>query len=210
MKTILRRRQNPSVRKRSKAPLRINPGPAPRGTPGKAKGLILVTGGCRSGKSQFALEYSNRHFQKKLYLATCEALDEEMAKRIEDHKKKRGSDWQTVEEPIKIVDAIRQHGRCTEVILLDCITLWLSNLLMRQKSDHEILNEVSRLVDTVKQGRSSFLFVSNEVGMGIVPADPLGRRFRDLAGMANQKIARAAQTVVFMVSGMPILLKEEK
>ncbi len=169
--------------------------------------MIFITGGCRSGKSQFALDYANRHFHKKLYLATCEALDEEMAKRIEDHKKKRGLDWNTIEEPIKIADAIRQHGRRTEVVLLDCVTLWLSNLLMRQKGDQEIMDEVSRLVDTVKQGQSSFIFVSNEVGMGIVPADPLARRFRDLAGMSNQKIAEAAQTVVFMVSGMPIFLK---
>ena len=171
------------------------------------KGLILVTGGCRSGKSQFALDYANRHFRKKLYLATCEALDEEMAKRIEDHKKRRGSDWQTVEEPIHIAEAIRQQGNDIEVILLDCITLWLSNLLMRQKRDHEIMSEVNRLRDSVSQGQASFIFVSNEVGMGIVPVDPLGRRFRDLAGMANQKIAEAAQTVIFMVSGIPISLK---
>jgi adenosylcobinamide kinase / adenosylcobinamide-phosphate guanylyltransferase len=172
--------------------------------------LIFVTGGCRSGKSQFALDYANHHFHKKLYLATAEAFDEEMDKRIEDHKKKRGLDWQTVEEPIKVADAIRQHANHTEVILLDCITLWLSNLLMRQKSDHEVMNEVSTLIDTVKQGQSSFIIVSNEVGMGIVPVESLGRRFRDLAGMANQKIADVAQTVVFMVSGMPVFLKREK
>jgi adenosylcobinamide kinase / adenosylcobinamide-phosphate guanylyltransferase len=171
------------------------------------KKLILITGGCRSGKSQFALDYANRHFHKKRYLATSEALDEEMVKRIEDHKKRRGLDWQTVEEPIKIAEAIRQHEDDVEVILLDCITLWLSNLLMRQKSDHEIMNEVDKFIDTINQGQVSFIIVSNEVGMGIVPVDPLGRRFRDLSGMANQKIAEAAQTVVFMVSGMPIFMK---
>ncbi len=171
------------------------------------KKLILITGGCRSGKSQFALDYANRHFHKKMYLATSEALDEEMVKRIEHHKKRRGLDWQTVEEPIKIAEAIRQHENAIEVILLDCMTLWLSNLLMRQESDHEIMNEVSRLMDTVKQGQTSFIFVSNEVGMGIVPVDPLGRRFRDLSGMANQKIAEVAHTVIFIVSGIPIFLK---
>lgn len=169
--------------------------------------LILITGGCRSGKSQFALDYANRHFRKKLYLATCEALDEEMEKRIEVHKKKRGVDWQTVEEPIDIAEAIRQYENDAEVILLDCITLWLSNLLMRQKSDDEITSEVSRLMETVKKGQPSLIFVSNEVGMGIVPVEPLGRRFRDLAGMANQKIAEAADRVVFMVSGIPIFMK---
>jgi adenosylcobinamide kinase/adenosylcobinamide-phosphate guanylyltransferase len=171
------------------------------------KKMILITGGCRSGKSQFALDYANRHFRKKLYLATCEALDEEMAKRIEHHKKSRGLEWQTVEEPIKIAEAIRQHENDMEVILLDCITLWLSNLLMRQKSDHEIMEEVSRLMDTVKKSQPSLIFVSNEVGMGIVPLEALGRRFRDLAGMANQKIAEVAQTVILMVSGIPIFMK---
>jgi len=169
--------------------------------------LIFVTGGCRSGKSQFALDYANRHFQKKLYLATCEALDEEMVRRIEHHQLRRGLDWQTVEEPIKIAEAIKQHQNDTEVILLDCMTLWLSNLLMRKKDDREIMNEVNRLVDTVSPGQTSFVFVSNEVGMGLVPVEPLGRRFRDLSGMANQRIAEVAQTVVFMVSGIPIFLK---
>jgi len=215
-KLILRRRQTPPFRKGSKAPLSINPEPSTRAQaegqtpgfkPGKVEGLIFITGGCRSGKSQFALDYANRHFHKKLYLATCEALDEEMAKRIEDHQKRRGLDWQTVEEPIKIAEAMRQHGNNTEVILLDCITLWLSNLLMRQKSDHEIMDKVTRLIDTVRQGQTSLILVSNEVGMGIVPVEPSGRRFRDLAGMANQKIAEVAQTVVFMVSGIPIFLK---
>jgi len=171
------------------------------------KKLIFVTGGCRSGKSQFALDYANRHFRKKLYLATCEALDEEMAKRIKDHQKRRGADWQTAEEPTEIAAAIHQHENDVEVILLDCITLWLSNLLMRQKSDHEVMNEVSRLIDTVKKGPLSFIFVSNEVGMGIVPIESLGRRFRDLSGMANQKMAEAVQTVIFMVSGIPVFLK---
>jgi adenosylcobinamide kinase/adenosylcobinamide-phosphate guanylyltransferase len=169
--------------------------------------VIFVTGGCRSGKSQFALDYANRHFHKKLYLATCEALDEEMIKRIEQHQLKRGSDWKTVEEPIKIAEAIERHGNDVDVILLDCVTLWISNLLMHNKEDREIMNELDKFIDTMKQAQSSFVVVSNEVGMGLVPIEPLGRRFRDLSGMANQKIAEVAQTVVFTVSGIPIFLK---
>ena len=171
------------------------------------KKLIFVTGGCRSGKSQFAQDYANRRFRRKLYLATGEALDEEMAKRIVDHQKRRGADWQTVEEPIRIAEAIKEHENVVEVILLDCITLWLSNLLMRQKSDREIMNDLIALIDAIEKSPMSFILVSNEVGMGIVPGEPLGRRFRDLAGMANQKIAESAQTVAFMVSGIPICLK---
>jgi len=172
--------------------------------------MIFVTGGCRSGKSRYALDYANQHFSKKLYLATCEALDEEMAQRIEHHKKMRGPEWQTVEEPLEISDQIKLHGDEVEVIVLDCITLWLSNLLMRRKDNLEIMSEVSRLIDTVKQIPASLIIVSNEVGMGIVPADPLSRRFRDLSGMANQKIVGVAETVIFMVSGLPLFLKGGK
>jgi adenosylcobinamide kinase/adenosylcobinamide-phosphate guanylyltransferase len=169
--------------------------------------MILITGGCRSGKSRYALDYANRHFSKKIYLATGEALDQEMAQRIEHHKKMRGPEWQTIEEPKEIVDQIRLHGDGVEVIVLDCITLWLSNLLMRRKDDLDIIDEVNRLIDTINQGQTSLILVSNEVGMGIVPADPLSRRFRDLSGMANQKIAEVVHTVIFMVSGIPIFLK---
>jgi adenosylcobinamide kinase/adenosylcobinamide-phosphate guanylyltransferase len=171
------------------------------------KEVIFVTGGCRSGKSRFALDHADQHFSRKLYLATCEALDEEMAQRIEQHKKMRGPEWQTIEEPIKIVERIKECGEGVEVILMDCITLWLSNLLTREKTDLKIMDEMTRFVEMMKQTPTSFIVVSNEVGMGIVPADPLGRRFRDLSGMANQKIAAAANTVIFMVSGIPIFLK---
>lgn len=171
------------------------------------KKVILITGGCRSGKSRFALDYANRHFFSKIYLATCEPLDEEMAKRIELHKKTRGPEWRTVEEPIGVVEKIRQFGDEIEVTLLDCITLWISNLLMKWDDEQKIMDEVERLLETIQRSPSSFIFVSNEVGMGIVPSDPLGRRFRDLAGMVNQKITEGADTVIFMVSGIPIFLK---
>jgi adenosylcobinamide kinase/adenosylcobinamide-phosphate guanylyltransferase len=172
--------------------------------------MIFITGGCRSGKSRFALDYANQHFSKKLYLATCEALDEEMVQRIDHHKKMRGPEWQTIEEPVEIVNKIRQYGDEGDVILLDCMTLWLSNLLMRRKNDPEVMDEVNRFIDTVKQIPASLIIVSNEVGMGIVPADPLSRRFRDLSGMANQKIVEVAETVVFMISGLPLFLKGGK
>ncbi len=169
--------------------------------------MILITGGCRSGKSRFALDYSNQHFSRKLYLATSEVLDEEMAQRVENHKKARGSEWQTIEEPIDIIDKIRQYQDKVEVILLDCITLWLSNLMMKGDSDSKIMDEISTLIDTFRQCPNSSILVSNEVGLGIVPADPLGRRFRDLAGTANQRIAEVSETVIFMVSGIPLFLK---
>jgi adenosylcobinamide kinase/adenosylcobinamide-phosphate guanylyltransferase len=171
------------------------------------KKMIFITGGCRSGKSRFALDYADQHFSKKLYLATCEVLDEEMACRIEHHKKMRGPEWQTIEEPVEIVDKISQHGDKVEVILLDCITLWLSNLLTKGNTDLKIIDEINRFIEMIKQTPTSLIVVSNEVGMGIVPADPLSRRFRDLSGMANQRIAEKVDTVIFMVSGIPIFLK---
>ena len=171
------------------------------------KRMIFITGGCRSGKSRFALDYANQDFSKKLYLATCEALDEEMAQRIEHHKKMRGPEWQTIEESIAIVNEIREYGDKVEVILLDCITLWLSNLLIKWNSDLRIMDEVNRFIDVIKQSQTSLIIVSNEVGMGIVPVDPLSRRFRDLSGMTNQRIAEVVDTVICMVSGIPMFLK---
>lgn len=171
------------------------------------KNTILITGGCRSGKSCFALNYANRRFTKKLYLATGEVLDEEMALRVENHKKMRGPEWLTLEEPLEVVDKIKQHQGEVEVILLDCLTLWLSNLIMKGNHDSRIMEEVDKLEATVKQTPASLLMVSNEVGMGIVPADPLSRRFRDLAGMTNQRLSAAVDTVVLMVSGIPLYIK---
>jgi len=169
--------------------------------------MIFITGGCRSGKSRYALHYANQHFSRKLFMATCEALDEEMVRRIENHKKVRGPEWQTIEEPIEIVRKIRECGRGGEVILIDCLTLWLYNLLMKWDNDLKIIDETEKLIETIKQSPASLILVSNEVGMGIVPADALSRRYRDLLGTMNQRIAGALDTVIFMVSGIPIFLK---
>jgi len=169
--------------------------------------MIFITGGCRSGKSRYALQYANRHFSKKLFLATCEVLDEEMARRVENHKKVRGPEWTTIEEPVDIIKEIRECRRDEEVILIDCLTLWLYNLLMKWDNDLRIIDETEKLIGIIKQSPTSIILVSNEVGMGIVPADPLSRRYRDLLGMMNQRIAEALDTVIFMVSGIPIFLK---
>jgi len=173
------------------------------------KKLIFIIGGTRSGKSRFALDYANRYFSKKLYLATCKVIDEEMAQRVENHKKMRGPEWLTIEEPVNIVERIGQFWEKGEVILIDCLTLWLSNLLMRGESDKNIIDEIGSLIKTIKNNQTSFILVSNEVGMGIVPADPVSRRFRDLQGMANQKFAEASDILIFMVSGIPMVLKGE-
>jgi len=171
------------------------------------KRMIFITGGCRSGKSRYALDYANRHFSKKLFLATSEALDQEMAQRIENHKRVRGPEWQTVEEPVEIANKIKEHGGDGKVILIDCLTLWLYNLLMRWDDDSRVIDETDKLINVIKQNPASFILVTNEVGLGIVPADPLSRRYRDLLGTMNQRIAAALDTVIFMVSGIPLFLK---
>jgi adenosylcobinamide kinase/adenosylcobinamide-phosphate guanylyltransferase len=140
-------------------------------------------------------------------MATCEVLDDEMARRVENHQKMRGPEWETTEEPLEIVSKIRQYGEKVDIILVDCVTLWLSNLLMKGETDSKVMEEVDRFLEILGQTPASFIIVSNEVGMGIVPADPLGRRFRDLAGTVNQKIAQRVDTVIFMVSGIPLFLK---
>ena len=171
------------------------------------KRMIFITGGCRSGKSRYALDYANRHFFMKLFLATSEALDEEMVQRIENHKKVRGPEWQTIEEPVEIVNKIKEYGGEGRVILIDCLTLWLYNLLMRWDNDLRIMEETEKLIDSLKKSRLSSILVSNEVGMGIVPADPLSLRYRDLLGAMNQRFAASLDTLIFMVSGIPLFLK---
>ena len=171
------------------------------------KKTILVTGGCRSGKSRFALDYANRHFTNRLYLATGQALDEEMKERIRNHRKERGQDWRTVEEPLNIAGAIEQEATKAGVILIDCVTLWVSNMLLRDMPEEEIMHSVGALAEKIHKPLCSFILVTNEVGAGIAPENRLARRFRDLVGMVNQKLAACADEVYWLVSGIPIKIK---
>lgn len=175
--------------------------------------IVFITGGARSGKSRFALEKANSMNGKKIYIATAEPLDEEMKERIKRHKEERGREWLTMEEPIKIPKLLRElKGEC-DVILLDCLTLWLSNLMVAGKELSGEIEEFIADLKGIKNSSSSCLqplvlfIVSNEVGMGIVPENELARRFRDLAGMLNQRVAEIADEVYFMVSGIPLKIK---
>lgn len=168
---------------------------------------ILVTGGCRSGKSRFAQKWAEERGSNRLFLATARVTDEEMAERIRRHQKARGRGWETIEEPLLVDSVLREHGSRTDVILVDCITIWLSNLLMEGLSDERILERAHSLSQTLRQFSCSMAFVTNEVGWGVVPDNPLGRRFRDLAGSANQFLAESVDRVVLMVAGLPTFLK---
>jgi adenosylcobinamide kinase/adenosylcobinamide-phosphate guanylyltransferase len=172
------------------------------------KRVVFVLGGARSGKSGFALKLSAELPGQKTYLATAEPFDTEMAKRIERHKSERPADWDTIEEPTNIAAAIKgvDHGS-GGVILLDCLTLWLANLVKAGQSDEEIFLSVEGLKEACEETGSSVVAVSNEVGSGIVPDNAMARRFRDLAGIVNQRMAEFAGEVYFVAAGLPVRLK---
>ncbi len=167
---------------------------------------IFITGGARSGKSSFAITKASGFKGKKAYIATAEALDEEMEERIKKHKKDRGEDWDTYEEPLHISKVIEKIGDKYSVVLLDCLTLWLSNLIM---NNMDIEEEINTFVCSLSAIHCPLYIVSNEVGMGIVPENEIARRFRDMAGMLNQEVAEKADEVYMMVSGIPVKLKSE-
>lgn len=171
------------------------------------KKIIFITGGARSGKSRFAQELASKFSGPQAYLATAQPLDEEMTERILRHKKNRPEDWQTLEEPLRVAEAIKKNGDRFSLILLDCLTLWVSNLMMADWSEEKILAEADRLLQACQSTKCSFIIVGNEVGMGIVPDNPQARNFRDLSGLIQQKIARVADEVYFMVCGLPQKIK---
>jgi adenosylcobinamide kinase / adenosylcobinamide-phosphate guanylyltransferase len=171
------------------------------------KKIIFITGGARSGKSHFAQELAGEFPGRKVFLATAQALDEEMKGRIERHRSLRSAAWVTLEEPIRIVEAIRNQGDRMDLILLDCLTLWISNLMMAEWSEERILAEGDRLLEISKKVSASIILVTNEVGLGIVPDNPMARLFRDLSGFLNQKMARNADEVHFLISGLPQKIK---
>lgn len=171
------------------------------------KEIVFVTGGCRSGKSSFALDYANRHFIKKVYLATSLALDDEMKDRIRRHQEQRGSDWVTVEEEKEISKAISSLSKGIDVVLIDCLTMWISNLLLANQGQEQIFEELEYFIEIIKDSPQSIITVSNEVGYGVVPDNAISRIFRDVVGIANQRVAACSDTVVMTVAGIPNVIK---
>lgn len=172
------------------------------------KRILFITGGARSGKSIYALKDASEISGKKAYLATAEALDEEMRDRIENHKKQRGKDWDTYEEPLRIAEVIRKAGGKYTVIIVDCLTLWLSNIM---HAGLNIRQETENLIETLRNtdNISRIYIVSNEVGMGIVPENEMARKFRDMAGVLNQKVAEVADEVYLIAAGIPMKIKDK-
>jgi adenosylcobinamide kinase/adenosylcobinamide-phosphate guanylyltransferase len=164
----------------------------------------LVLGGARSGKSSFAEQLVEASGLERVYLATATAEDDEMRSRIAHHRERRGNGWMTVEEPLALVDALTREATRGRAVLVDCLTLWLSNLMFSGR-DPDV--EARRLTRFLGVARYPIIFVSNEVGLGLVPETPLGRSFRDAQGRLNQIIAAAVPDVVFIAAGLPLWLK---
>ncbi len=178
--------------------------------------LILLLGGARSGKSHYAETWAREHGERVLFVATAQAFDGEMCERIARHRAERPAGWQTLEAPLAVGNAVREawQAGAFDVVLLDCITLLASNILLSLPEDCNqddvsmaILAEIDSLLDAMTRSDATWLVVSNEVGMGVVPPTRLGRFYRDGLGRANQRLAQAADQVFLLVAGLPWRLK---
>ena len=172
------------------------------------KETIIVIGGCRSGKSRHALEMAEKIAGKeKFFIATLVPNDVEMKQRVARHQKDRGNTWTTIEVPVLVPEVIAEYSQKADVILIDCLTLWVNNLLMETKDEGKITKHIQKLTQSLKKAQCPVILVSNEVGTGIVPDNKLARLFRDIAGFVNQDVAKCADRVIWMVAGIPVNIK---
>ncbi|MDJ0612283.1 MAG: bifunctional adenosylcobinamide kinase/adenosylcobinamide-phosphate guanylyltransferase [Rhizobiaceae bacterium] len=169
-----------------------------------SENITFILGGARSGKSKFAEDLVLRSGLKPIYLATGRAFDDEMVERIESHQNRRGEEWETVEEPLALVDALSHAAIPGRIILVDCLTLWITNLMMAEAN---VGKEAEGLANYMKDARAPIVLVSNEVGQGVVPENKMAREFVDLSGLVHQRLASVANDVYFVTAGLPNKLK---
>lgn len=169
--------------------------------------ITFILGGSRSGKSTYALELAKKHKRSVAFIATGEAKDAEMLQRIQLHKNNRPKHWKTFEESKNIVSLLKKEGNNFECIIIDCLTLLVSNLILAGSSQKSIEDKIHKILTTLKKLKARAIIISNEVGLGIVPKNKLARDFRDIAGRINQIVAGEADEVFFMVSGIPLKLR---
>lgn len=178
--------------------------------------LILVTGGARSGKSSYAQQIAESLEKGVLFVATAEALDDEMRLRVQRHRETRPQEWLTREEPLYPSRALHDLPEGISVVILDCLTLLVTNQMLREpdasyeRLEKDLIHELERFLEGTRVLNLTTLVVTNEVGMGIVPDNPLARNFRDLAGRANQMVANRSDQVFLMVAGIPLQLKSSR
>lgn len=168
--------------------------------------VTLVTGGARSGKSAFALQAAMAR-KRRAFIATATVTDGEMADRIGKHRRERGNDFLTIEEPLDPARAIAALPPGTEIAIVDCMAVWTANLMHKYGEERDSFDEIARYLACLEKPPCDLVVVTNEVGMGIVPANALSRRFRDILGGLNREIARRADSVILMVCGLPMKLK---
>ncbi len=173
----------------------------------QASRLILLTGATRSGKSRLAVELASHFGPRILYLATCEPTDRDMKRRVARHRQERPASWTTIEAPDDLSAVISQQNGTMDGAILDCLTLYVSRLVMRKLSDEMILKRICTFCETMRRAPFPIVMVTNEVGWGVVPPTRLGRRFRDMAGLVNQLVAQHADEVYLVVTGLPWCLK---
>ena len=171
------------------------------------KKIIFITGAARSGKSKLAVDLARGISDKVVFLATCKPEDTEMKERVRLHKKNRPCSWKTIEEDGNIASVLQKINSNYKVVIIDCLTLFISNLLLEGRKDKEIDNKIKKIGKIITKAPYTTIIVSNEVGSGIVPENKIARRFRDIAGIANQTIAKYADTVYFVVSGIALQMK---
>lgn len=171
--------------------------------------LQLILGGARSGKSRLAEQTAKETGLSVIYIATAQALDAEMQQRIAHHQQQRPDHWQVLEEPIYLADRLLQCDQANQLILVDCLTLWLTNLLLAEDAGMQ-QQQMQKLFEVLPQLQSQIILVSNETGLGVVPMGEISRRFVDEAGRLHQTLGQVANKVMFCVAGFPMILKDEK
>jgi adenosylcobinamide kinase/adenosylcobinamide-phosphate guanylyltransferase len=174
------------------------------------KSITLITGGARSGKSSFALDLARKNYDRRVFIATAVAFDEEMKRRIVKHQKERGNLFHTLEEPVHLTETLSAVPPGTEVALVDCLTVWIGNLYHHfQQNETVVRSQLNEFIEGISQVSYDLILVTNEVGWGIVPENPLARSFRDMAGYLNRRVAQKAAYAYLLCCGIPLTLKGE-
>lgn len=169
--------------------------------------IIFILGGARSGKSSYAVALAKKYRRKITFIATARPFDEEMKERIKKHRESRPNTWRTIEEEIDIEFLLQKLNKENEIIIIDCLTVWVANLQLKYKNKEKIENKIRCFLKVLENIKSKVIIISNEVGLGIVPDNKISRDYRDILGWLNQEVAKLSSEVCFLISGIPLKVK---